>query len=238
MSDASPQFEEVKIPLPDRLHNLDSVPGVLGVPEWWPTGSRVAVVLARASGDEDPLIDSLQRELTAKKVLTLTFPMPYMVARKRNPDDMRFLKRTYQAAVALLGQDPSAAPAHVFIGGKNAGAMVAAQAATTRMRIEGLFLLGYPLHKQDDPSDPRSDQLYRAITPMLFVQGRRDRHCDLATLRTTLSRVGAPVQLHVVEEGDHQLRVPKKSGRSPEQVHREVLGALESWMKKTLGSAS
>ena len=128
MSEALPQFEEVKIPLPDRLHDLDSVPGVLGVPEWWPTGSRVAVVLARASGDEDPLIDSLQRELAAKKVLTLSFAMPYMVARKKNPDDMRFLKRTYQAAVALLGQDPSAAPAHIFIGGKNAGALVAAQA--------------------------------------------------------------------------------------------------------------
>ena len=76
MSDASPQFEEVKIPLPDRLHDLDSVPGVLGVPEWWPTGSRVAVVLARASADEDPLIDSLQRELTAKKVLTLSLVQP------------------------------------------------------------------------------------------------------------------------------------------------------------------
>ncbi len=106
------------------------------------------------------------------------------------------------------------------------------------MRIEGLFLLGFPLHKQDDPSEPRSEQLYRAITPMLFVQGRRDRHCDLPTLRTTLGRVGAPVSLHVVEDADHQLRVPKKSGRTTEDVQAEVLAALESWMKKTLGSAT
>ncbi|MEN8159104.1 MAG: alpha/beta family hydrolase [Myxococcota bacterium] len=238
MSDASPQFEEVKIPLPDRLHDLDAVPGLLGVPEWWPTGSRVAVVIARANADEDPLIDGLQQELTAKKVLTLSFPMPYMVAGKRNPDDMRQLKRVYQSAVTLLGRDPSAAPAHIFIGGKNAGALVAAHAATTRMRVEGLFLLGFPLHKQDDPSEPRTEQLYRAITPMLFVQGRRDRHCDLPTLRNALGRVGAPVSLHVVEDADHQLRVPKKSGRTPEEVRAEVLAALEVWMKKTLGSAT
>jgi hypothetical protein len=238
LSDAAPQFEEIKIPLPDRLHDLDAVTGLLGIPEWWPTGSRVAVVIARASGEPDPLIEHIQRELTAKKILTLSFPMPYMQAGKKNPDDMRFMKRTYQAAVALLAQDPSAAPAHVFIGGKNVGALVAAHAATTRMRIEGLFLLGFPLHKQDDPSDPRSEQLFRAITPMLFVQGQRDRHCDLPTLRRTLARVGAPVQLHVVDEADHTLRVPKKSGRTPEQVNAEILAALEAWMKKTLGGAS
>jgi len=238
LSDAAPQFEEIKIPLPDRLHDLDAVTGLLGIPEWWPTGSRVAVVIARASGEADPMIEHIQRELTAKKILTLSFPMPYMQAGKKGPDDMRFMKRTYQAAVALLAQDPSAAPAHVFIGGKNTGALVAAHAATTRIRIEGLFLLGFPLHKQDDPSDPRSEQLFRAITPMLFVQGQRDRHCDLPTLRRTLSRVGAPVQLHVVDEADHQLRVPKRSGRKSEQVSAEVLAALEGWMKKTLGGAS
>jgi predicted alpha/beta-hydrolase family hydrolase len=238
LSDAAPQFEEIKIPLPDRLHGLDAVTGVLGIPEWWPTGSRIALVIARASGEADPLIDTLQRELTAKKILTLSFPMPYMQAGKKAPDDVRVMKRTYQSAVTLLAQDPSAAPAHVFIGGKNMGALVAAHAATTRMRIEGLFLLGFPLHKQDDPSEPRSEQLFRAITPMLFVQGQRDRHCDLPTLRKTLGRVGAPVQLHVVDEADHLLRVPKKSGRTPEQVNAEILATLEGWMKKTLGGAS
>ncbi|MGH7287478.1 MAG: alpha/beta family hydrolase, partial [Myxococcota bacterium] len=184
------------------------------------------------------MIEHLQRELTAKKILTLSFPLPFMQAGKKAPDDLRVMRRTYQAAVTLLAQDPSAAPAHVFIGGKNFGALAAAQAATTRMRVEVLFLLGFPLHKQDDPSDPRSEQLFRAITPMLFVQGRRDRHCDLPTLRRTLGRVGAPVQLHVVEDADHQLHVPKKSGRTPEQVNAEVLAALEGWMKKTLGASS
>lgn len=238
MSDATPQFEEIKIPLPDRVHDLDAVTGMLGIPEWWPTGSRVSVVIARAAGGPDPMIEHLQRELTAKKILTLSFPLPFMQAGKKAPDDLRVMRRTYQAAVTLLAQDPSAAPAHVFIGGKNFGALAAAQAATTRMRVEGLFLLGFPLHKQDDPSDPRSEQLFRAITPMLFVQGRRDRHCDLPTLRRTLGRVGAPVQLHVVEDADHQLHVPKKSGRTPEQVNAEVLAALEGWMKKTLGASS
>jgi pimeloyl-ACP methyl ester carboxylesterase len=73
---------------------------------------------------------------------------------------------------------------------------------------------------------------------MLFVQGQRDRHCDLPTLRRTLARVGAPVQLHVVDETDHQLHAPKRAGRTQEQVNQEILAALESWMRKTLGTAT
>src|SRR5688500_13533420 len=141
MSDAAPQFEEIKIPVPDRVHDLDTVTGLLGIPEWWPTGARVSVVIARASLADDPRSDHIQRELTAKKILPRSAPLPYMVAGKSEPDDVRMLRRAYRAAVALLAQDPSAAPAHVFAGGKNIVALVAAHAAsaTARMRVEGLL---------------------------------------------------------------------------------------------------
>ena len=80
-----------------------------------------------------------------------------------------------------------------------------------------------------------AERLYRVINPMLFFQGDRDRNCDLPVLRATLGRVGAPVQLHVIKDADHTLKVPKKSGRSVEEVAHEVLVTLEGWMKKTLG---
>lgn len=235
VSEPSVQFEEIKIPLPDPVHDLENVTGVLGIPEWWPTGARVSVVLAQGQAGEDPLLEAVQREFTARKFLTLRFPMPYMEAGKKKPDDMRVMKRTYLSAITTLSRDPSAAPAHIFIGGKNEGALVAAHTATERMRLDGLFFLGFPLHKQDNPSELRSERLFRVISPMLFVQGSKDRHCDLPTLRQTLSRVGAPVQLHVVEEADHHLHVAKKSGRKPEQVAHEVIATLEGWIKSTLG---
>lgn len=229
------QFEEIRIPLPEPVDGLEAVTGVLGIPEWWPTGSRVSVVLAQGQADADPLLDALQRQLTDRKILTLRFPFPYMEAGRKRPDPMPVLQRTYQAAVATLGRDPTAAPAHIFIGGKNQGALVAAHAATARMRVEGLFFLGYPLHKQDNPAELRAERLFRVITPMLFIQGAKDRHCDLAALRQTLARVGAPVHLHVVEEADHTFRVAKKSGRTPEEVQAEVVASLEAWIARTLG---
>jgi predicted alpha/beta-hydrolase family hydrolase len=229
------QFEEIEIPLSEPVHGLDAVKGTLGVPEWWPTGSRISVVMAQASMAEDPLLDAIQYELTERKFLTLRFPMPYMAAGKRKVDDMKIMTRTYEAAISVLGKDPSAAPAHVFAGGKNIGALVASHAATARLRVEGMFFLGFPLHKQDDPEDVHAERLYRVINPMLFVQGSRDRNCDLPTLRKTLARVGAPVNLHVVDEADHALKVPKKTGRSTEQVAQEVLTTLLAWIQKTLG---
>ena len=147
---------------------------------------------------------------------------------------MPVLHRTYQAAVSILGRDPTAAPAHIFAGGKNLGALVAAHAATSRVRVEGLFFLGYPLHKQDRPEELHDSRLFRVISPMLFIQGTRDRLCDLPTLRKTLARVGAPVQLNTVEAADHTLRVPKKSGRSSEEVETEIMTTLANWIRSVL----
>ncbi len=235
MVESSVRFEDVRIPLPEAVHGLQTVTGVLGIPEWWPTGSRIGIVLAQATQKEDPLLESIQRGLTERTYLTLRFRFPYAEAGKKRPDPMPVLHRTYQSAVSILGRDPSAAPSHVFTGGKNLGALVAAHAATSRIRVEGIFFLGYPLHKQDKPDEVRADRLFRVISPMLFVQGARDRHCDLPTLRRTLARVGAPVQLHVVEDADHTLRVSRKSGRTPEEIETEIMSTLAGWIRSVLG---
>ena len=229
------RFDEVEIPLGEPVHGLESVPGTLGVPEWWPTGSRVSVVLAHGKEKEDPFLEWLQRQLTERKYLTLRFRFPFVEAGKRNPDDPTILIRTFRGALSLLASDPTAAPAHLFLVGKNLGALASAHAATARLRIDGLALLGFPLHKQNDPTELRSERLFRVICPILAITGTRDRFCDLDALRRTLLRVGAPTVIHPVEDGDHAFRVTKKSPRTQEEVDREVLTTLEGWIHKVLG---
>ncbi len=238
MVEPSARYEEIKIPLRDPVHGLTEVSGVLGIPEWWPTGSRVAVAIAHgSSGDmNEPIVESLHRELTEHRYLTVRFNFPFAEAGKRaSSDSMEVLEMTYRSALGALGRDPSAAPAHLFVGGKNLGAQVAAQAAAARLRVDGVYFLGYPLHKQGNATELRDDPLYRVISPMLFVQGTRDRHCDLDHLRRVMLRVGAVSKLHVVEEADHTFKVAKKSGRVAEDVHAEVLTALHDWIVKVLG---
>jgi len=147
---------------------------------------------------------------------------------------VQVLRRAYRAAVAALARDPSAAPAHLFIGGMGIGARAAADVAAARLRVDGLIFLGFPLHPPNRPEEAQADELYRAVSPMLFVQGTRDSQCDLDALRRVLTRVGAPTALHICREADHRLHVLKKSGRTEEEVHAEVLDVTEAWIQKVV----
>jgi predicted alpha/beta-hydrolase family hydrolase len=176
-------------------------------------------------------MEYLHRELTERRFLTLLFNFPFAEAKKRRPDPVQVLRRTYRAAIGALARDPTAAPAHLFLGGAGLGGQTAAELAGSRVRIDGLFLLGYPLHPQGKPEAVKAEELFRVVSPSLFIQGTRDRRCDLDVLRRTLARVGAPTSLHVCQEADHQFKVLKKSGRTPDEVYEELLGSSPRWAK-------
>ena len=239
MVEPSARFQEVQIPLDEPVDGVAAVSGVLGVPEWWPTGSRVGVVLAHASGRsmQEPLVEGIQRGLTERKYLALRFNFPFAEAGKSRADAMPVLESAFRHAVAVLSRDPSASPAHLFVGGIGLGAQVAVRAAATRLRVDGVFALGYPLHARDEPTKHvRAEPLYRLVAPILFVQGSRDRNCDLEALHRTLTRVGVPKTLHVIPEADNMLGVPRRSGRPAEDVHQETLEAVDVWMRSVLGA--
>jgi hypothetical protein len=69
---------------------------------------------------------------------------------------------------------------------------------------------------------------------MHFVQGTRDRSCDLDVLRRTLTRVGAPTTLQVIEGADNHFSVLKKSERTEEEILAEILDGLDGWITKIL----
>lgn len=205
------------------------------MPEWWPTGSRVSVILAHGSQKEDPLLKYLQEQLTERKLLTLRFHFPFVEAGKKTPDSQAVMLRVFRAAIALLGRDPTAAPAHVFVGGKNIGALATAHAGTARLRLDGLFLLGFPLHKQGSTTDLRTERLFRVVSPILFATGTRDRYCNLDLLRRVALRIGAPTEIFPVEDGDHAFKVTKKGPHTQEETHQRILSTVETWIQKILG---
>ncbi len=241
MVEPSARYEELKIPLPEPIHGLEQVSAVLGIPRWWPTGSRVGVVIAHGAGGDlnEPVVEYLHRELTERRFLSLRFNFPFAEARTpagklRRPDSTTTLRRCFRSAIGALARDPTAAPAHLFLGGRGIGAQVAADLSIARVRADGLILMGYPLHPPSKPDAVDADQLYRVVAPMLFLQGTRDRCCDIDALRQALSRVGAPTALHVAQDADHHFKVLKKSGRTEEEVHGEMLGVVDAWIDKIL----
>lgn len=243
MVEPAARYEELKIPLPEPVHGADQVSAVLGIPRWWPTGARLGIVIAHGAGSDmnDPVISYLHRGLTERRFLSLRFNFPFAETRTpagkpRRPDSMTVLRRCFRAAIGALARDPTAAPAHLFLAGKGLGAQVAADLSISRIRADGLVLLGYPLHPAGKPEKAEADQLYRVVAPMLFLQGTRDRYCDLDALRQTLVRVGAPTALYVAQEADHHFKVPKRAERPEEEVRAEMLGVIDSWIDKVLES--
>ncbi len=234
MVEPSARFEEIKIPLHESVRGVTEVSAILGVPQWWPTGQRVGVVFAHGLGRDmsDPVLEFLQNAFTERRCLTLRFNFPFGETGKKRPDHPEVLQRTFRAAIATMAQDPSAAPARLFLGGKGLGGAVAASLAGDRARVDGAFFMGFPLHPPGKPELVSPEQLFRVISPMLFLQGKRDRQCDLDLLRRTLTRVGAPTTLQVLGEADHHFKVLKKSHRTEEAVQQELLAYIYAWVQK------
>lgn len=233
----SATYEEIEIPLPEPIHGLDHLSGVLGIPEWWPTGERIAIVIAHASGSDyqDSLIESLATRLTTLGYLSLRFNFPFAeVGKRSSADSPAVLERGYLAALNVLGRDPTALPARLIVGGVGLGGRVAAGLVADRLQANGLFLLGFPLHPQGHPEKSDPEVLFRATAPTLFIQGTRDRRCEPLALRAALRRVGAPIEIYDVEEADSKFHVPRKSARTNEEVQTEVFDVLANWIDRRL----
>jgi predicted alpha/beta-hydrolase family hydrolase len=227
------KFEKIQIPVSPQI----VVSGVIGIPEWWPTGARVGVVLAHdASGDmEQGLLTSLHGELAQRGYLCVRFNFPFAEQGKKRPDPPHMLERALRAAAQSLMRDPQDAPARLLVGGIGLGARTAADVVAQGMKADAVLALSFPLHPSGKPAQLRAESLFRIICPILFVQGTRNPTCRVDRLEALLRRVGAPTQLHVVEEADHRLEVVKRSGRSQEEVAAEVISAVDVFAARVTG---
>lgn len=234
----SARFEEVRVDLEEPLGGMDSLSAVIGIPEWWPTGTRVAVVIAHGEGDmNDPLVTALHKDLANSRFYTVRFNFPFAEA-KTAADQMpqEVLDKAFRAVLSVLGRDPTAAPSQIFLGGTGLGALAAARLAATRFPVDGLFFLGYPLHPSGRPEASEVDLLYRLIPSMLFLQGTEDPNCELDALRRCLSRVGTPSALRIIEGADDSLLRTDVGNRpaAREAGYKAVSRVVETWLESLL----
>ena len=99
----------------------------------------------------------------------------------------------------------------------------------------GLVLLAYPLQPAGRPAIVRAAHLPRVHCPILFVQGTRDPLCNLDLLRPVVQALRVPVQLTLVEDGDHSFKVPRSRQRDERAVWQEIAGTVAAWIGATAG---
>ncbi len=216
------------------VDELRAVPVRWMRPPGWAGGT--AVVLAPGAGApmDHPFLRFVQEGLAARGVLAVSFDFPYQAAGRRAPDRAPVLAATWRAVWRRV---QGCRPGCLVLGGKSMGGRIAAQVAAEGVACDGLCFLGYPLHPPGRTERLRDAPLRALRQPLLFVQGERDRLCDLGLLREVLAGLAAPVRLEVVAEGDHGFKVPKRSGRSEAAVWASVVAWVAGWLETLTGAA-
>ncbi len=213
-----------------------TVSAVIAYPDGFAAGRVPGVILAHGAGSDmtNPLLVAVHEGLGRQGYLSVTFNFPYTEQSRRAPDPAPVLEACYRSVMAAVRTDTALRLPHLVIGGKSLGGRIASQLAAQGEASDGVLLLGYPLHPPGKPEKLRVEHLTRITVPMLFFAGTRDPLCTLALLRQTLKKLVVPVTVHVIAEGDHSFGVPKRTGRTQEDVYEEIITASSTWIRETL----
>lgn len=189
---------------------------------------------AGSDKDGDSLV-ALADAIAATGTIVVRANLPYREAgAKRRPPRADRAVPGFRALLTAVRRE--VAPRRGWVaGGKSYGGRVASMAAAGGADVVGLLFYGYPLHPPGKPDRLRVAHWPEITVPSLFLQGTRDPFCDLELLERHLGELGGSPTLHVVEGGDHSLRVTGKAApdgtpRSPVAVCRSLGPVVSTWL--------
>jgi predicted alpha/beta-hydrolase family hydrolase len=161
------------------------------------------------------------------------FDFPYRAEGRNFPDKMPVLIDAFRKAADAAVK--KAKPRFLILAGHSMGSRAALALADEGYSCNGVMLFSYPLHPPGKPETLRRDHVDTVPVPVLSLSGNRDAFCDPSRMGETLKLrpKGASVWAHHwIEGADHGLTVPKKSGRTREDVLEEAARACRDWLKR------
>lgn len=185
-----------------------------------PPDPRFGYVLAHGAGAgmRHPFLEDMAQALFERGVATLRYEFAYMEQHKSRPDPPAVAAARVREAVERAAAEWPGLP--LVAGGKSFGGRMTstAQAEKPLPGVNGLAFLGFPLHPPGKPSISRAEHLYQVQVPMLFLQGTRDEFARRELITEVCERLGPKATLQWIDDGDHSFKIPKRAGRTPEQV--------------------
>lgn len=188
-----------------------------------PDGTVIATyIFAHGAGapmDSDFMQDISQR-LCAMEIRVIRFEFPYMMERRENgkrrpPNRQPELLSCWRE---VIGEVQQAYGGLLFIGGKSMGGRMATlllAATEPDLAVDGAICFGYPFHPQGKPEKLRTEHLLDMAVPILIVQGSRDALGNREEVASY--NLSSAVQMHWLEDGDHDLKPRVKSGFTHQQ---------------------
>lgn len=198
----------------------------------------VALILAHGAGapQRHRFMVSFAHALSARGLDVLTFNFLYAEQKRKVPDRMPQLVACFRAVIDAARAEIPSARERLFIGGKSMGGRAATHAAAgdPELAIDGLVLLGYPLHPPGRPDQLRDAHLPDVRRPMLFVQGARDTFGTPSELKPILASLTPLPTLHHVEGGDHSFKVAGRDAKARQAaIYAEIQDTIVEWIHHT-----
>lgn len=204
-----------------------------------PPDARCLLVFAHGAGAgmHHAYMEEMSQRLAERRIATFRYQFAYMEQGRRRPDHRNVLVKTVRSAISAAAAAAPDLP--LLAGGKSMGGRMTSTAASIEAlagspgahetAVRGLVFFGFPLHPAGKPGTERGEHLAQVDSPMLFLQGTRDKLADLELLRPICGQLGDRSTLHVVEGADHSFHVLKRSGRTSSEVSGEVADAVGDW---------
>jgi uncharacterized protein len=177
---------------------------------------------------DTPFLQWFAKGLAGRGFRMARFEFPYMAGlrqtgKKRPPDREPVLRATWLQVVTELGHGG------LVIGGKSMGGRMASLIAD-EAGVAGLVCLGYPFHPVGKPDRLRVEHLRTIRTPTFILQGTRDPFGN----RNEVARYSlAPrVRVQWLEDGDHDFKPRKASGRSQQQNWTAAVDAIADFVRR------
>ncbi|HVR42177.1 MAG TPA: alpha/beta family hydrolase [Thermoanaerobaculia bacterium] len=176
---------------------------------------------------DSPFMRDVAVGLGARGVEVIRFEFPYMAARRegkrRPPDRTAILLDTWRTVVGEWRGE-----GRLFLGGKSMGGRMATMVAD-ELGVDGVVCFGYPFHPAGRPQALRTGHLESIRTPTLIVQGTRDSLGN----RDEVVRLPLSPALTIVwiEQGDHSLAPPVRSGRTKAEALEEAIEAASRHLR-------
>lgn len=197
-----------------------------------PRSSDIGVLLAHGAGagQSHPFMEHLRRGLSDAGYPTMTFDYSYMNAGRRAPDRMDKLLAVHRAAAERM----ATYVVKVVVAGKSMGGRVGSHLVGDHSwPAAGLVYYGYPLVPLGKTEARPVDHLQRISVPQLFFAGSRDRLSPPATLAPVVASLRAAT-LHEIDDGDHSFKVPKRAGRTHDEVLDELVASTAQWLAEQM----
>ena len=183
------------------------------------------------AGQLHPFMVNFSTELASRGIDTVTFNFFYMEHHRGGPDPNDKLEACYHSVIEAVRKHKKLSHNKLAIGGKSMGGRIASQvAAAGAGDLLGLVFLGYPLHPPGQPEKLRSKHLPLIKSPMLFIQGSRDAFGTADELGPIVKKLSRRAKLHLIDRGDHSLKVPKSAGNQ-EDVYKSIQDEITRWLK-------